>query len=333
MKKRFVALMLAGTMIFGQSVFAQAAAIQDVAVQTDESAMSGNAEGQDLGVAPMAKEAVEVDTINMYMDFPLLDYKLKGDAYSEFNESENSVESTDPNICDVDLVKDDEDVYYLDIQAKKPGTTTITVISEKTDENDQVQKNEYQYKIVVKETMPSDGVKFKDPELGRSLMDYEVYDEDIDDGVPFGADGYVSRSEMESLSDLDVYNASSLEGLETAKNLMSLHVINYQGDDLSTLKQLPGLVDLTLDSCDNIKDMSTLKELSNLQDLRIEFCDNFKDITGVSNLNNLYGLTVWECGQVQSVKSEMDYLLKIRDLFLNGLNLSDAERLELLQVL
>ena len=69
MKKRLVALMLAGTMIFGQSVFAQASTIQNTAVQTDETSDAGNVEGQDMAVAAQAEETAEEKTFVVYMKF------------------------------------------------------------------------------------------------------------------------------------------------------------------------------------------------------------------------------------------------------------------------
>ena len=374
MKKRLVALMLAGTMVFGQTVFAQATTVQDpVGTETEQSvqdaegkteaatsedaqgeteaaasedaqqeseAAEGTVETQDAETAAQSSEngvavqdAEQVNgSVSMYLAYPNLDYMLDG-VKSNYYGTLPKVAVADPTICDIEVkqtMSANAD-FLLSIHAKKAGKTTVTVTTYKYDQNNnEVADQEYIYEIEVKADLPEDGVIIEDESLRDQLFNYTEFKPGGGE-IKFSDDGYVSKSEMESLSYVDVSGANSLKGLEAATNLTSVTLRDYKGTDYSVLKQLPQLENLTLTGNNELKNMSSLQKVDQLKYLNINYCNNFSDLTGLSKLSNLDSLYLSDCEKLNTLKPEIEYLTKINYIDLSNLNLSEKEMTELLQ--
>lgn len=77
----------------------------------------------------------------------------------------------------------------------------------------------------------------------------------------------------------------------------NLVLANYEGNDLSVLKQIKGLQSLKLQSMENLVDLSFLTELKELKSLMIyDLSDEFTDISVLSELVWLENLSVNNIG-------------------------------------
>ena len=99
--------------------------------------------------------------------------------------------------------------------------------------------------------------------------------------------GYYKDGEPKTVTDTD------LKELLQYDEIHSLVLANYNGTDLSILRQIKGLRSLKLQSMENLTDISFLKELTDLRFLMIyDLSDDFNDLTVLSELIWLESLSV-----------------------------------------
>ena len=99
--------------------------------------------------------------------------------------------------------------------------------------------------------------------------------------------GYDDDGEAEIITDDDLGKLSEYDEIH------SLVLANYDGTDLSPLKQIKGLQSLKLHSMENLTDISFLSELKELKFLMIyNLSDEFTDISVLSQLVWLEELSV-----------------------------------------
>ena len=354
MKKRLVALILAGTMIFGQTVFAQATTVQNSVETETEQSNENVQEENEAEVSADAQQESETEEavvqsnendiamqdsgeevlgkITVYLDYPDISYVMT-DITSENSPAGVMAGARDESICEVKSIGTDMDGsgHALNIHAKKAGKTTIGVTAMKYLDNGEVSPGEhYVYEVEVLEKLPEDGVVIEDETLRDQLFHYTNYGPD--GATRFSDDGYVSKSEMESLTYLHIYSAASLKGLEYAKKISYLDLENYSGSDYSVLKQLPKLESLSLTSNSGLQNLNGLQGFNKLSRIDISNCENLSSVDGISKIGNLTGVTIYNCKQIKTLKPEIDYLMSLSNFSANGLGLSAEEMLELLQI-
>ncbi|GAF65016.1 hypothetical protein BTS2_1913 [Bacillus sp. TS-2] len=131
---------------------------------------------------------------------------------------------------------------------------------------------------------------FKVKTIGEDAQASKVNfeNEKLDEAVAKGLGVYernVTEADMKSLEGISIDKAElkTLDGLQHAVNLKSLHAYDNEISDISVLRDLKHLTDLTL-GYNNLEDISALEELIELKHLNIQ--DN-----QLSNLDSLKGLT------------------------------------------
>ena len=361
MRKRLVAFMLAGSMVFGQTALAQATVVQDVpaAEQTVEAADTDQAEESESQVEDASGDETVVDeqsttnegeteesteqmaeqttpaeeTISAQAaeqeadeEFQMyMDYSSIEYTFSDGSVWNVSVTSADPEICDGSLL--DTDYPYFTLTAKKAGETYVTISWNEGD----TQKSKT-IKVVVNEKLPEDGVIIKDDALRQYLLGEWLY---TDNGsIRFSADGYISKKEIESLKYLNLrrVDVQSLEGMEGAVNLYSLTVKNATDEILGALENFSKLEVLNLKYCDSITTLDPILSLTNLTTIDLDSAKNLKDVSGISKLTKLRDLNLNNCEGLTSIKGEINFLAKIPILDLSGTNLPGDQLAELLSV-
>ena len=129
---------------------------------------------------------------------------------------------------------------------EKFSNTAQNTLSDTTD----VKEKEISEKSM-QDSSPDDAVIIKDENLRDCLMEnVYCYDEESDSMVQLGADGYISKSEMKSVSSIVIgsydgepIKISDFSGLEYAENLSQLSF--YDNVDLSDLTDISPLKNLT----------------------------------------------------------------------------------------
>ena len=326
-------MVLAGTMIFGQTVFAQAETVQNISgteqaeadVKTEDSLIEG-AENENMSTSATEEISVQnadqksVEELIMYMDYSSRSYMFE-DSFRSLDR----VDVADENICTAEL--SEESANLINVTAKKAGETTFVI----SYTDGWGKKQEKTVKVVVREQLPEDGVVIPDEGLRNQLMDTQVW---TSNGYQyFSEDGYVSKSEMESLEDIYIRdNVKSLQGLEYAVNLTSLRAgSNLTNADMEIIKKLSKLEKLTIDSSNSLSNVKGLLGLSSLKELNLYACNNLTDITGISKLKNLEKLSVSGCWNLTSINSEIEFLASI-SADVSGTGVSGAELRDLLSV-
>lgn len=209
-----------------------------------------------------------------------------------------------------------------------------------------------------------DEVIIKDENLRDYLMEhFNVYDEESDSWVTLGADGYISKSEMKSITSIvvGIFDAGTIKisdfgGLEYAENLQQLSFsenVDLSGlTDISPLKRLTKLEWLDLNGA-NIVDISDIENLTNISNLSlndtkvtdISALKNFNqlewlelnntpvsDLSPLTDLPLLYTIRLNGCSKVTTLHP-LDTLFEkhqILNLDISGTSISEEERLDIL---
>ena len=173
------------------------------------------------------------------------------------------------------------------------------------------------------DNLPEDAVVFEDKNLEKQLLSF---------GVGNSAErGYITKSDLESMTYFSLSGVSSLKGLENAKNINTLGIENYTGTDYEILKEFPNLRTLTIDSCSTFTSMDQLPEIETLNKLRIWCNDNLKSMSGISKQKNLEFLEYAQCDNLNTIEPEIEFLSQLGELAFYDLNIPVEERLGLVQ--
>ena len=203
----------------------------------------------------------------------------------------------------------------------------------------------------VQSNVLDDEVMIKDEHLRAYLMKQSYYDENEGKYVRFGDDGYISVSEMESLTRLNIYEnikISDLSGLEYAVNLeglafysgdlseltsieplrglWKLSYLTISGTDLTDISALENLTELShLDlSFSGISDISVLKNKTELSKLNLSNTA-ISDVSALSDLSNIFSLSLANT-DISDI-SALSNMTKLWELDLSSTKISDVSSL------
>ena len=265
MKKRLLAFLLAAGMVVGQALPAYAAngngVQQGELVQTESEAQLLNAD-----------ETIS-ETRYMYLqDYPTVWYYLKGINW--WNE-DVTITVADESVCQYMAISSEYNMKCAQFKALKTGKTTIHISWE--EDGKKYQKT---FEVIVKNNMPSDGVRITDAAILDTVLKESRPD---DENKSLSDDGYISEDELQMIDSLYASNVEKLDDLKYFSNLKTLR-LSGTFSDVSGLGNLHKLENLTICSSGQKIDVSCLSQLSALKNLSFSRCENLNDVSGIYNL-------------------------------------------------
>lgn len=271
--KKWIAAVLGCTMLMGQTVWAQDAPAETMESADQKAQMdqiqegpgpeaSGQAEEKSADtvseMADLGENAVDIEedkvevidktlgvglshSMNMasdiYMDYPRTQKITVSDSD---NISDLKVESADASVCEVEMVKIDDngDICYV-LYGKQEGTANISFTYSGSD---QESREEMVIQTVTVKALPEDAVQMDDYALIGALVN------DYYSGPDKNHDGYISYEEMRNISSISCsvsmsgVSIQNLNGLEYAENLTWLSAMDQtELSDISALNDLENL--------------------------------------------------------------------------------------------
>lgn len=314
MKNKILALVLAGTMLFGQNVYATELVTPEnndvtenennVVQDIDKSSTEESAEQNEL-----YSDATNENTQIVYVGNPIII-----ESKINYGREPYTASTSDESICTAEIKNSSNDdswaTRFVQINPIKSGKVTLYVKDGSGNVN-------YEQEIEIRQSLPEDAVPFKDVALKSYLLEQSNFNDD----------GYVSKEELSQVTDIIIYRNSyrmsdyitDLGGLEYASNLKTLILDNTAVTDVTPLSGLTQLEQLTIENTD-ITDISSLNNLVNLKRLDLSGT-NISDISTLGNLKNLVSLSVYNTRVSDcSVVSNMS---KLKNLYISNTDVSD----------
>lgn len=314
MKNKILALVLAGTMLFGQNVYATELVTPEnndvtenknnVVQDIDKSGTEESAEQNEL-----YSDATNENTQIVYVGNPIII-----ESKINYGREPYTASTSDESICTAEIKNSSNDdswaTRFVQINPIKSGKVTLYVKDGSGNVN-------YEQEIEIRQSLPEDAVPFKDVALKSYLLEQSNFNDD----------GYVSKEELSQVTDIIIYRNSyrmsdyitDLGGLEYASNLKTLILDNTAVTDVTPLSGLTQLEQLTIENTD-ITDISSLNNLINLKRLDLSGT-NISDISTLGNLKNLVSLSVYNTRVSDcSVVSNMS---KLKNLYISNTDVSD----------
>ena len=311
-KKRIVALILAGTLLAGQTVYAQGTERLDESAHVEQGVSEENENLSPEEIGGSAKEEQIAEGVT-------------DDASAE-TDQEQSVEKISEKAEEkIDSEQEPE------TEAERKTTVENQEIVVFREENAGSAEN-----ILYDEAVISD------ENLKALLLEESYYDPETGTWISFGEDGYVSVSEMETLTSLSIRtddHVTDVSGLKQAVNLQTLSW-NCSDDitDISSLSELSSLDKLTILSVhgNGITDISAVSDLKNLENVFLSQTA-ISDVSPLAALPNLTHFDLTDCPNLTTIEPLMD---KIEPsmwggwpslTIMYGTPVSDQEKLEILR--
>ena len=314
MKNKILALVLAGTMLFGQNVYATELVTPEnndvtenennIVQDIDKSGTEESAEQNEL-----YSDATNENTQIVYVGNPIII-----ESKINYGREPYTASTSDESICTAEIKNSSNDdrwaTRFVQINPIKSGKVTLYVKDGSGNVN-------YEQEIEIRQSLPEDAVPFKDVALKSYLLEQSNFNDD----------GYVSKEELSQVTDIIIYRNSyrmsdyitDLGGLEYASNLKTLILDNTAVTDVTPLSGLTQLEQLTIENTD-ITDISSLNNLVNLKRLDLSGT-NISDISTLGNLKNLVSLSVYNTRVSDcSVVSNMS---KLKNLYISNTDVSD----------
>ena len=363
MKKRLIAMILAGTMIFGQNVYATELPNGDSVAETEQETTEQENNQQDSSQIDEIQPSDE-NADNTSSDSP--------DEYESEEEKAYWEDIQQYATSDDESGEFDEEVYKSNINAKKrtlyvgnpilvaPSNIYvnmdnfhITVSDESVcrvsiepcnndydygffkieplkrgkisfDVTDMEGKKVYNCEVTVLDDLPEDAAPINDIEI-RSWFFNRTY---------YGADGYISKDEISHIKYLSFdygcnkCNITDLSGLEYATGLQYLSIVDTNVKDISPIMGLNNLEKLSI-SGENFKDYSWLGSFSKLIDLGLTKT-SIRDFSFISKLANLERLYLYSDEKFTDL-SVVENLSNLQVLDVSNTNISDLKPLSKLK--
>jgi hypothetical protein len=114
----------------------------------------------------------------------------------------------------------------------------------------------------------------------QKVSDVSSLENVVDLSLSFCA-GLANISGLAKLQVLKLESCRTVKDLSALKYLRELHLVRFEGNDLS---HLPKLVKLILFDCQYVKDITMLK---NLKQMQVSYCDRLQRFHGLDNLKDL----------------------------------------------
>jgi Leucine-rich repeat (LRR) protein len=108
------------------------------------------------------------------------------------------------------------------------------------------------------------------------------------------------------------------------RTLENLTIATSRIEDISDLRGLTSMRDLTLAYLPNLRSLEGVQNMSSLERLRVENCKKINNIDEVLDLTNLIYLNVVNCGTIDSLKP-VGNLKKVKFLELVGTTVADGD--------
>ena len=316
MKKRLVAMILAGTMIFGQNVYATELPNGDNVAETEQETTEQENNQQDSSQIDEIQPSDE-NADNTSSDSPdeyeseeekaywedIQQYATSDDESGEFDEevykSNINADKRTLYVGNPILVKsyaDDVNNFKIDVSDDSICKVTLEPFKGKYDDkyikieplksgsaSYTVSDGEmvYSYEVKVLDNLPTDATPIKDIEI-RSWLFARTY---------YGADGYISQDELSHLKYLSFdygcrrENVSDLSGLEYATGLDYLNLSGTNVKDVTPITKLKNLGGLCISGME-LDDYSWLSNFANIKRLDISNT-RIKDFSFLSKMTEL----------------------------------------------
>ena len=316
MKKRLVAMILAGTMIFGQNVYATELPNGDNVAETEQETTEQENNQQDSSqideIQPNDENAdntssdspdeYESEEEKAYWE-DIQQYATSDDESGEFDEevykSNINADKRTLYVGNPILVKsyaDDVNNFKIDVSDDSICKVTLEPFKGKYDDkyikieplksgsaSYTVSDGEmvYSYEVKVLDNLPTDATPIKDIEI-RSWLFARTY---------YGADGYISQDELSHLKYLSFdygcrrENVSDLSGLEYATGLDYLNLSGTNVKDVTPITKLKNLGGLCISGME-LDDYSWLSNFANIKRLDISNT-RIKDFSFLSKMTEL----------------------------------------------
>ena len=316
MKKRLVAMILAGTMIFGQNVYATELPNGDSVAETEQETTEQENNQQDSSQIDEIQPSDE-NADNTSSDSPdeyeseeekaywedIQQYATSDDESGEFDEevykSNINADKRTLYVGNPILVKsyaDDVNNFKIDVSDDSICKVTLEPFKGKYDDkyikieplksgsaSYTVSDGEmvYSYEVKVLDNLPTDAAPIKDIEI-RSWLFARTY---------YGADGYISQDELSHLKYLSFdygcrrENVSDLSGLEYATGLDYLNLSGTNVKDVTPITKLKNLGGLCISGME-LDDYSWLSNFANIKRLDISNT-RIKDFSFLSKMTEL----------------------------------------------
>jgi len=316
MKKRLVAMILAGTMIFGQNVYATELPNGDNVAETEQETTEQENNQQDSSQIDEIQPSDE-NADNTSSDSPdeyeseeekaywedIQQYATSDDESGEFDEevykSNINADKRTLYVGNPILVKsyaDDVNNFKIDVSDDSICKVTLEPFKGKYDDkyikieplksgsaSYTVSDGEmvYSYEVKVLDNLPTDAAPIKDIEI-RSWLFARTY---------YGADGYISQDELSHLKYLSFdygcrrENVSDLSGLEYATGLDYLNLSGTNVKDVTPITKLKNLGGLCISGME-LDDYSWLSNFANIKRLDISNT-RIKDFSFLSKMTEL----------------------------------------------
>lgn len=203
----------------------------------------------------------------------------------DINEEINVINS-DSTVCTVEHIKTSGTADEDNIQM----TFKVTGLK-KGESNFSIQDSKgnllFKYHVVVND-YPENAVIFEDPLFNAKMM--ESYDTDHK--------GYLTEQDMANIRKINLNEfyrdgkIKSFKGLEKAVNLVSVDVVEVYNADVTILKELPNLEDVTFESS-KVTDLNWMTDLKAMKRLDISRA-SVKSYDGIEKLTNLEKLYLYD---------------------------------------
>jgi hypothetical protein len=135
-------------------------------------------------------------------------------------------------------------------------------------------------------------------------------------------DGCTNVSGLAKVLILRLEGCPNVKDLSPLKNLRELHLVRFEGNDLSPLQTL---VKLVLFDCPYVKDITMLK---NLKQLQVSYCDQIRQFHGLDNLKDLCIGGAWAEPIKFTVATGNPAFAKLDRLKALGINFFEDEKSE-----
>lgn len=311
-KKRIVALILAGTLLAGQTVYAQGTERSDESAHVEQgvSAENENLSPEEIGGSvkegQIAEGVTDDASAETYQEQPVEKISEKAE------EKINSEQEPETEAERKTTVENQETVVFREENA---GSA---------------------------ENILYDEAVISDENLKALLLEESYYDPETGTWISFGEDGYISVSEMETLTSLSIRtddHVTDVSGLKQAVNLQTLSW-NCSDDitDISSLSELSSLDKLTILSVhgNGITDISAVSDLKKLENVFLSQTA-ISDVSPLAALPNLTHFNLTDCPNLTTIEPLID---KIEPsmwggwpslTIMYGTPISDQEKLEILR--
>ena len=338
MKKRLVAMILAGTMVFGQNVYATELPNGDNVAETEQETTEQENNQQDSSqideiqpndgnadnTSSDSPDEYESEEEKAYWE-DIQQYATSDDESGEFDEevykSNINADKRTLYVGNPILVKayaDDVNDFKIDVSDDSICKVTLEPFKDKYDDkyikieplksgsaSFTVSDGEmvYSYEVKVLDNLPADAAPIKDIEI-RSWLFARTY---------YGADGYISQDELSHLKYLSFdygcrrENVSDLSGLEYATGLDYLSLSGTNVKDVTPITKLKNLGGLCISGME-FDDYSWLSNFANIKRLELSNTQ-IKDFSFLNKMTELENINVSE-----TLISDLEPLSKLENL-------------------